>query len=129
MPGVMTGPLTIYHAFGFESARRLPKLPASHICSRLHGNTFRLKVGVTGPLRESEGWIMDFAEVAAVVRPVLDEIDHCLLNEVPGLENPTTEMIAIWLWERISTRLQGLSEIELRENDTTGCVYRGPGGT
>ena len=116
---------TIYHRFTFESARRLPKLPASHICSRLHGNSFRLTVAVSGPVRESEGWIMDFAEVAAVVEPILKEIDHCLLNDVPGLENPTTENILHWLWQRISTQLQGLSELELRENDTTGCIYRG----
>lgn len=121
-----SGPqMTVYHGFSFESARRLPRLPDSHICSRLHGNTFLLRVAVTGPVRESEGWVMDFSEVAAVVGPVLAEIDHQYLNEVEGLENPTTEMIAIWLWERISTHLQGLSEIEIRENATTGCIYRG----
>jgi 6-pyruvoyltetrahydropterin/6-carboxytetrahydropterin synthase len=77
------------------------------------------------PVRESEGWVIDFAEVAARVEPVLAEIDHHYLNEVPGLENPTTENIAVWLWDRIATHLQGLSEIEIRENATTGCVYRG----
>ena len=119
------GTMTVYHGFSFESARRLPRLPDSHMCSRLHGNTFLLRVAVTGPVRESEGWVIDFAEVAARVEPVLAEIDHHYLNEVPGLENPTTENIAIWLWERIATHLQGLSEIEIRENATTGCVYRG----
>ncbi|PIW28945.1 MAG: 6-carboxytetrahydropterin synthase QueD [Rhodospirillales bacterium CG15_BIG_FIL_POST_REV_8_21_14_020_66_15] len=117
--------MTVFHGFSFESARRLPRLPDSHICSRLHGNTFLLRVAVTGPVRESEGWVIDFAEVAARVEPVLADIDHKYLNEVPGLENPTTENIAIWLWDRLSTRLQGLSEIEIRENATTGCVYRG----
>jgi len=121
----MTGRMTIFHAFSFESARRLPHLPESHPCSRLHGNTFLLRVAVTGPVSESEGWVMDFAAVAAAVEPVLAEVDHCYLNEVAGLENPTTENIAVWLWRRISTQLQGLSEIEIRENDTTGCVYRG----
>ncbi|MEK9672445.1 MAG: 6-carboxytetrahydropterin synthase [Rhodospirillaceae bacterium] len=116
---------TIFHTFIFESARRLPNLPESHICSRLHGNTFRLKVSVSGLVRESEGWIMDFAAVAAAVEPILAEIDHHLLNEVPGLENPTTENIVLWLWRRISTQLQGLSELELHENDTTGCICRG----
>ena len=121
----MTATMTIFHAFVFESARHLPGLPPEHPCSRLHGNTFQLRVAVTGPVRESEGWVMDFAEVAAAVTPVLAEVDHCHLNEVAGLENPTTENIAAWLWRRISTRLQGLSEIELRENDTTGCICRG----
>lgn len=116
---------TIFHTFSFESARRLPRLPDDHICARLHGNTFQLRVSVTGPVRESEGWVMDFADVAAAVRPVLAEIDHCYLNDVPGLANPTTENIVIWLWDRISTHLQGLSEIEVRENNTTGCIYRG----
>ena len=117
--------MTVYHGFSFESARRLPRLPDSHICSRLHGNTFLLRVAVTGPVRESEGWVVDFADVAAKVEPVLAEIDHQYLNEVPGLENPTTENIAVWLWDRLSTHLQGLSEIEIRENATTGCIYRG----
>ena len=117
--------MTVYHGFSFESARRLPRLPQSHMCSRLHGNTFLLRVAVTGPVRESEGWVIDFAEVAATVEPVLAEIDHHYLNEVPGLENPTTENIAIWLWDRISTHLQRLSEIEIRENGVTGCIYRG----
>ena len=117
--------MTVFHAFSFESARRLPRLPDSHICSRLHGNTFRLQVAVTGPVRESEGWVIDFADVAAAVGPVLAEIDHHYLNEVAGLENPTTENITGWLWARISTRLQGLSEIRLHENDATGCIYRG----
>lgn len=117
--------MTVYHGFSFESARRLPRLPESHMCSRLHGNTFLLRVAVTGPVRESEGWVIDFAEVAATVEPVLADIDHHYLNEVPGLENPTTENIAIWLWDRISTHLQWLSEIEIRENGVTGCIYRG----
>lgn len=117
--------MTVYHGFSFESARRLPRLPDSHICSRLHGNTFLLRVAVTGPVRESEGWVVDFADVAAKVEPVLAEIDHQYLNEVPGLENPTTENIAVWLWDKLSTHLQGLSEIEIRENAVTGCVCRG----
>lgn len=121
----MTATMTIFHAFSFESARHLPHLPAEHPCSRLHGNTFLLRVAVTGPVRESEGWVMDFAEVSAAVEPVLAEIDHRHLNEIPGLENPTTEKICAWLWDRISNQLQGLSEIEIRENDTTGCSFRG----
>ena len=117
--------MTVYHGFSFESARRLPRLPDSHICSRLHGNTFLLRVAVNGPVRESEGWVVDFADVAAKVDPVLAEIDHQYLNDVPGLENPTTENIAVWLWDKLSNHLQGLSEIEIRENAVTGCVYRG----
>ena len=117
--------MTIFHEFQIESARRLTKLPEGHICARLHGNTFRIRIGVSGPVDDRVGWVMDFADVAAVVSPVLAEVDHTCLNEVPGLENPTTEHLAMWLWQRLKTGLPGLSEIAIHESATTGCVYYG----
>lgn len=116
-------PMTVFHDFSFESARKLTKVPEGHICRRLHGNSFRLRVAVSGPLRD-EGWVIDFANIAAVVEPVLAQIDHCLLNDVDGLENPTTEAILAWIWEQVSPNLPGLVELWLFETDTTGCVYR-----
>lgn len=117
--------MTVFHEFTIESARRLTSLPDSHICSRLHGNTFRIRVGVMGPIDQAAGWIMDFADVAAVVEPVLDQVDHTLLNEVPGLENPTTENLAVWIWDQVKPTLDGLAEITILENATTGCRYTG----
>lgn len=117
--------MLVFHDFSFESARRLPNLPADHPCSRLHGNTFRLRIGVQGAVDERIGWVIDFADVAEIAGPVISEIDHCLLNDVPGLDNPTTELIAKWLWQKLIPGLPGLAEVWIWETDTTGCVYKG----
>jgi 6-pyruvoyltetrahydropterin/6-carboxytetrahydropterin synthase len=117
--------MEIYKEFGFESAHRLPNLPDDHKCSRLHGHSFRVSVHVEGPVGEHTGWVMDFADVSAACAPVRDELDHRYLNEVPGLENPTSEVLAAWIWARLAPALPGLSMVEVRETCTAGCRYRG----
>jgi len=117
--------MEIYKEFGFESAHRLPNLPADHKCSRLHGHSFRVSVHVEGPVGEHTGWVMDFADLSAACAPVRDELDHRYLNEVPGLENPTSEVLARWIWARLAPVLPGLSIVEVRETCTAGCRYRG----
>lgn len=119
--------MEIYKQFTFEAAHRLPHVPEGHKCARLHGHSFHVSVHLRGPLAEPEGWVMDFAELKAVVKPIIDELDHYYLNEVPGLENPTSEVLARWLWARIAPHLSMLSEIGVRETCTSGCVYRGEG--
>jgi len=92
---------TIAREYRFESAHRLPKLPPTHRCSNLHGHNYRMMVYVNGELDE-RGFVMDFAELDAIVEPLIQKVDHQVLNDVPGLENPTAELIAAWFLERIS---------------------------
>lgn len=117
--------MEIFTEFTFEAAHRLPNVPEGHKCARLHGHSFRVRVHVSGPLHPEQGWVMDFADVKAAFRPLHDQLDHHYLNEVPGLENPTSEVLARWIWERLAPALPGLSRVAVRETCTSGCVYRG----
>ena len=119
--------MEIFKEFTFESAHRLPHVPAGHKCARLHGHSFRVVVHVEGPLAQPEGWVMDFSDIKAAFAPIRDRLDHYYLNEIEGLENPTSENLAVWIWERLAPRLAGLSHIDVRETCTSGCIYRGPG--
>jgi len=119
--------MQIFKDFQFEAAHRLPNLPPEHKCSRLHGHSFHVRICVSGPLKETEGWVMDFGEISQQFKPIWEELDHHYLNDIPGLENPTSEVLAIWIWEKLRPRLELLSRIEIRETCTSGCVYQGPG--
>ncbi|GAA2737967.1 6-carboxytetrahydropterin synthase QueD [Actinocorallia aurantiaca] len=116
--------IEIFREFTFEAAHRLPNVPDGHKCARLHGHSYRLEVHVRGEVDESMGWLMDFADVKAAVKPVIDRLDHYYLNEISGLENPTSEVLAKWVWGRLTDVLP-LSKIVVRETCTSGCVYRG----
>ena len=117
--------MEIFKDFTFEAAHRLPNLPAEHKCSRLHGHSFRIVIHVSGDLDVDKGWVMDFADVKAAFAPILDQLDHHYLNDIDGLDNPTSEVIAKWVWERLHPYLPQLSKIELHETCTAGCIYRG----
>jgi 6-pyruvoyltetrahydropterin/6-carboxytetrahydropterin synthase len=116
---------TIFREFSFEAAHQLPNVPAGHKCARLHGHSFRVSVHVTGPVDPVTGLVMDFAELKAAFAPLHDQLDHRFLNEVAGLQNPTSENLARWVWDRLVDRLP-LTEIVVRETCTSGCSYRGP---
>ncbi|MCB1327303.1 MAG: 6-carboxytetrahydropterin synthase QueD [Spirochaetales bacterium] len=112
--------------FGFEAAHLLPRVPEGHKCRRLHGHSFRFKVRVRGEVSPETGWLMDFGEITGIVQPlVTNELDHRYLNDIKGLENPTSEQLAIWLWSRIKPLLPDLCEIEVSETCTSSCIYRG----
>ncbi len=116
--------MEIFREFTFEAAHRLPQVPQGHKCARLHGHSYHLEVHVQGEVDPTLGWVMDFADIKAAVKPVIDQLDHYYLNEVPGLENPTSENLARWAWDRLTDTLP-LSAIVVRETCTSGCVYRG----
>ncbi len=116
--------MEIYKEFTLEAAHRLPRVPEGHKCGRLHGHSFRVAVYVAGPLDE-RGWVMDYATIGAAFEPLHEVLDHNCLNEVPGLENPTTEELARWIWARLRPRLPQLSKLVLNETCTSGCVYTG----
>ncbi|HWK54526.1 MAG TPA: 6-carboxytetrahydropterin synthase QueD [Hyphomicrobiales bacterium] len=117
--------MEIYKEFTFEAAHRLPHVPAGHKCARLHGHSFRVRVHVSGELDPQLGWVMDFADLKAAVKPVIARLDHYYLNEIPGLENPTSEVIARWLWRELRGALPGLSQVAVMETCTSGCSYTG----
>ncbi|MDF1504129.1 6-carboxytetrahydropterin synthase QueD [Roseisolibacter sp. H3M3-2] len=117
--------MEIWREFTFEAAHRLPHVPEGHKCARLHGHSFRVAVHVRGPLDPTLGWVMDFADLKAAWRPLDDALDHRYLNDIPGLENPTSEVLARWIWQRLTPVLPGLSEVVVRETCTSGCRYRG----
>ncbi len=117
--------MEIYKEFHFEAAHRLPNVPEGHKCARLHGHSFHLRLVISGDVGEDSGWIMDFAELKTHFGPIYDQLDHHYLNDIPGLENPTSENIARWIWHKLKPQLPELSAVELRETCTSGCIYRG----
>jgi 6-pyruvoyltetrahydropterin/6-carboxytetrahydropterin synthase len=112
--------------FQFEAAHLLPLLPADHKCRRLHGHSFQVEIAVRGPLDPRLGWVMDYADISEAFKPLWSRLDHYYLNEVPGLENPTSENVAVWIWDELKPALALLSEVVVAETCTARCVYRGP---
>ena len=117
--------MEIFKEFTGEAAHRLPPVPAAHKGSRLHGHSYRVAVHVDGPVGGQTGWVRDYAELSCAMKPVLEVLDHHYLNEVAGLGNPTSEVIARWIWERLRPSLPDLSQVVVHETCTAGCVYRG----
>ncbi len=112
--------------FQFEAAHLLPYLAETHKCRRLHGHSFKAEVVVAGECDPRLGWLMDYAAISESFRPFWEQLDHRYLNEVPGLENPTSENIAAWIWDRLKPALPELIEVTVAETCTACCVYRGP---
>lgn len=117
--------MEIYKEFVFDSAHSLPYVPEGHKCKNLHGHTFFLKIFVKGPVVPRIGWVIDFADIKKVCKPIIDTLDHKYLNEIEGLENPTSEVLAIWLWRKIKPQLPLLSKIEIMETPTSAAIYCG----
>ena len=117
--------MEVYREFKFDAAHLLPNLPPEHRCRRLHGHTFRAVIHLEACVGEESGWVRDFAEIKTLCTPVIDELDHRYLNDIPGLENPTSENIASWVWNRLKPVLPELSMVEIKETSSTGCRYLG----
>lgn len=111
--------------YRFEAAHRLPRLPETHKCWRLHGHSFRFEVALAGPVDEHTGFFIDFGDVDLVVLPIVARLDHYYLNEVEGLENPTSEVLCGWLWRQIQPGLPQLTSITVAETCDARCTYRG----
>lgn len=112
-------------AFQFEAAHLLPHLPPDHKCRRLHGHSFQVEIAVQGECDTKLGWLMDYADLSRAFKPLWEQLDHYYLNDVPGLENPTSENIALWIWDRLKPELPLLSEVLVAETCTARCLYRG----
>jgi 6-pyruvoyltetrahydropterin/6-carboxytetrahydropterin synthase len=115
----------IYKEVGFEAAHRLPNVQQDHKCARLHGHSYRLVIHVRGEVDRRLGWVVDFADIKQAFEPLYDQLDHRYLNEVEGLENPTSENLAVWIWQRLKPALPGLCRIEVKETCEVGCAYDG----
>ncbi|MER7841901.1 6-carboxytetrahydropterin synthase QueD [Streptomyces sp. NPDC096040] len=117
--------MEIFREFTFEAAHRLPRVPEGHKCARLHGHSYKVAVHVEAPVDVKRGWVMDFGDIKQAFKPIDAQLDHYYLNDIEGLDNPTSENLARWIWERMVTELPGLSAITVRETCTSGCTYRG----
>src|SRR5215831_13202850 len=103
--------MEIFKEFTIEAAHRLPRVPQGHKCARLHGHSFRVELAVAGPVDPQTGWFIDFSVLYDAWRPLHDRLDHHYLNEIPGLENPTSEILAAWIWERLVPALPSLARV------------------
>lgn len=112
-------------SFRFEAAHSLPTFPKGHKCRRLHGHSFTVEVVVEGDVDSAKGYLIDYGDVKAATEPIRQRLDHYHLNEIEGLENPTAEMLAAWIWERLKPKLPMLSEVIVHETCTSKCHYRG----
>ncbi|CAM3877781.1 6-carboxy-5,6,7,8-tetrahydropterin synthase [Vibrio aerogenes CECT 7868] len=117
--------MILYKEFTFEAAHRLPHVPDGHKCGRLHGHSFLVRIYVEGDVDPQAGWVIDFSEIKQAFKPVYEQLDHHYLNEIEGLENPTSEVIARWIWQKLKPSLPLLSQVEIKETCTAGCIYQG----
>jgi 6-pyruvoyltetrahydropterin/6-carboxytetrahydropterin synthase len=111
--------------YRFEAAHRLPNVPVGHKCARLHGHSFKVELTIEGPVNERTGWFIDYGELDALWQPLHEILDHHYLNEVPGLENPTSEFLARFIWQRLKPSLPALTRITLFETCDARCEYEG----
>lgn len=117
--------MKICKEFTFEAAHFLPNVPEGHKCGRLHGHSYVVRLHLIGDIDPSKGWFIDFGDVKVKFRPILDQLDHHYLNEIAGLENPTAEVIAMWIWDKVKPILPQLFEVELKETCTCAVYYQG----
>src|SRR4030095_10857404 len=117
--------MDIFKVFTLEAAHFLPNVPPGHKCARMHGHSYEIEVAVEGEVDPVRVWLIDFTDIDDLVAPLLQQLDHRVLNEVDGLVNPTSELLARWWWQRLAPVLVGLVEIVVSETPTSRCVYRG----
>ncbi len=117
--------MELYKEFSIEAAHYLPNVAENHKCKRLHGHSFKVRIVIEGDVNPDSGWVMDFAELKAAFKPYYQQLDHHCLNDIEGLENPTSENLAKWIWNKLKTELPLLTRIEIAETCTSGCRYSG----
>ena len=117
--------MEIYKDITFEAAHLLPNLPEGHKCKRLHGHSLTIRITGDGPIDPEIGWVVDYADIKEAFAPIHKQLDHFYLNEIEGLENPTSENLAKWIWYKLKPSLEHLTAIEVKETCSTGCIYKG----
>lgn len=123
-------PVRLCKEFRFEAAHYLPMMPEGHKCRRLHGHSFKVEVHVVGNADEKTGILIDYGDIKQLVKPLINQLDHYLINEVGDrlnealLQNPTSENMAKWFYEKLKEKLDGLDCIVVHETCTARCEYR-----
>ena len=117
--------MEIFKIFKFDAAHCLPNVGQGHKCSWLHGHSFSVEIHIQGSVDPHSGWVMDFADIAAACQPIIDQLDHKYLNDINGLDNPTSENIVKWIWKHLHLALPQLSKIVVQESTESGCIYAG----
>jgi 6-pyruvoyltetrahydropterin/6-carboxytetrahydropterin synthase len=121
----MSEVLELVKDFRFEAAHFLPNVPEGHKCRRIHGHSFRGEIAVRGAVDARLGWVVDFADLKKAIDPLIEQLDHYLLNDIAGLENPTAELLAVWIWRRIASDIPNLARVTIEETCTSRCHYYG----
>jgi 7-cyano-7-deazaguanine synthase len=116
----------IFREYTFEAAHYLPHVPEGHKCAQLHGHSYHVTLGVIGPVDAAAGWVMDFGDISHAWKPLHNRLDHKLLNNIEGLHNPTSEMLAEWIWTQLHTVIPHLAYVRVQETQTSGAIYRTP---
>ena len=116
--------MRLQREYRFEAAHFLPLVPEGHKCARMHGHSYAITILIEGEIGE-RGWVMDFADIDEHVQPLVRALDHRVLNEIEGLANPTSELLAAWLWSRVRASLPLLVEVQVAETPSSRCIYRG----
>jgi 6-pyruvoyltetrahydropterin/6-carboxytetrahydropterin synthase len=117
--------MKITQAFTFEAAHRLPNVPVTHRCFRMHGHSYRVELRLEGPVDLETGFVVDFFDVEHAFKPLLEQLDHHCLNEIEGLSNPTAENIAVWIWERVKPLLPQVAAVLVFETAQSWAEYNG----
>lgn len=115
----------LVHELRFEAAHRLPRVPAGHKCARLHGHSFKIELSVDGPVNPDTGWLVDFGVLTDAWEPLHRQLDHNYLNEIEGLDNPTSEVLAKWIWDRMKPKIAQLARVTVFETCDARCEYEG----
>ena len=118
--------MILLRKYTFQAARKLTKIDPNHICANLHGHTFHVTIKIEGPINDKNDFVMDFFDIDTIFnKTVFDKLDHKYLNDIDGLQSPTTENLAKWIWNTLIKKLSILKEVHVFENDVYGCIYKG----
>ena len=117
--------MNVYKTFSIEAARSLPNLSDDHPCKKVHGHSFKITITISGEIEPQTGFVLDFNDITTAFKPIKKQIDHVYLNDINGLENPSSENLCIWIWNKLLKALPTINQIEIKETDSTGCIYKG----
>ncbi|MBZ0263848.1 6-carboxytetrahydropterin synthase QueD [bacterium] len=115
----------IKKSFRFNSAHYLPGAPDGHKCRNLHGHTYEVVIECRGTMDIEAGWVIDFGDISDIMRPLIKQLDHVVLNELEGLKYTTAEELCYWIWERTKPKLPSLISVVVHETPTSCAEYRG----
>ena len=118
--------ITLTRRYKFDAAHHLPTLPEHHPCHRMHGHTYVVWLTVTGPV--VDGMVIEYGDLDDIWRHQCALVlDHHTLNDVPGLENPTVEILTPWIFKRLAPNMTGgvcLESVRVQESESSSCEYR-----